>query len=309
MSIKGFDREDLTNMLFNSTKGTDLSNLHSPLFQNNKLSKKESDYLLHIFTSDADDIANEKASRKLKSIDFLDSENNLTFIGKINAIRLLSLEEQCNILGIQKKCLNKETYIHPEYAVIDHFERSGWLGRHCEGDIIFDLISCSLINILDPLFKKAFGTTDKFKSYIPYINPFKTYTDEVIHETLAFTLTLTPETVKKTFSKYPEYFSFKQWIVNPQKVSSTDLKKYVKYDINHLCSYLHGIGNNDLTRLADLCLNEKIPRKGWPDLILVHNQTYRFIEVKSKDKLHLSQIITLQILKENSFELEINQVK
>ena len=196
MSIKGFDREDLTNMLFNSTKGTDLSNLHSPLFQNNKLSKKESDYLLHIFTSDADDIANEKASRKLKSIDFLDSENNLTFIGKINAIRLLSLEEQCNILGIQKKCLNKETYIHPEYAVIDHFERSGWLGRHCEGDIIFDLISCSLINILDPLFKKAFGTTDKFKSYIPYINPFKTYTDEVIHETLAFTLTLTPETVK-----------------------------------------------------------------------------------------------------------------
>ena len=308
MSSKEFDREDLTNMLLNSAKGSDLSNIHSPLFQNIKLLKKESEYLLNSCASDANHLANEKDYSKLKGIGFFDNDNNLTFIGRINAIRLLSLEDQCDILGIQKKTLNKETYTHPEYVVINHFEKNGWLGRHCEGDIIFDLISCSLINILEPLFYKAFGTTEKFKSYIPYINPFKTYTAEVIQETLAFTLVLTPETVIKTFIKYPEYFSFKQWLVNPENISSTDFNKYVKYNINHLSYFLSGIGNKDLTRLADLCLNEKIPRKGWPDLILVYNKMYRFIEVKSKDKLHLSQIITLQILKENNFEIEINQV-
>lgn len=42
----------------------------------------------------------------------------------------------------------------------------------------------------------------------------------------------------------------------------------------------------------------KTPRSGWPDLTIIRNGLILWVEVKTTDKLHMSQLVTLSRMKD-----------
>ena len=71
-------------------------------------------------------------------------------------------------------------------------------------------------------------------------------------------------------------------------ISKIDVFEFV----SHICSV---VGLENLAKIANLLCQDPhaFYSRGWPDLMILGPNEFRFVEVKTTDKLHRSQIITM----------------
>jgi hypothetical protein len=74
---------------------------------------------------------------------------------------------------------------------------------------------------------------------------------------------------------------------------------------------LECLGRHRLENIAAVFLKDRwLYSKGWPDLLLIRNGNIRFVEVKTSDKLHISQLIVMpEMMKAANLTFEIEKIE
>lgn len=190
----------------------------------------------------------------------------------------LPLADQCAEIGIAyQKITGLNFSQNPEKAALKHFSDQGWQGSYCEGGAVLVLIRAAALDILEAL------------------NPFKSREDACrrfteaqleIHrnnlENICDTIRKArPELVRRNFREIYQYDSNQRYFPGLQE--------------NVIVDIFNAIGGDGLARMTqEIGIDPYKYRKGWPDLTLVNQSgRLRWIEIKTTDKLHRSQIETL----------------
>ena len=77
------------------------------------------------------------------------------------------------------------------------------------------------------------------------------------------------------------------------------LRHWIGVDRDLIKQLFRGLGNSRCVAIAQRYLTDPYAySKGWPDLVWIDNQTVKFSEVKTTDRLHWSQVITIPEMRE-----------
>ena len=97
------------------------------------------------------------------------------------------------------------------------------------------------------------------------------------------------------------YTDRKSFLKNIKEISAQNFIMNEHPDLSIECceSLFDAIDTHVFIRLAKKIAEDPYTfRKGWPDLTIVKGKDVQFIEVKTTDKLHKSQLNTIQEMKE-----------
>jgi hypothetical protein len=219
----------------------------------------------------------------------LAEDESITPKGQRCVILQLSLSDQCKALGLNLVNLTLEFDQNPETACLSYYESMGYLGSACEGLQILTVLKALMLDKLAEL------------------NVFQDRADACARY-LEAQLVLLPDHAKElidavsntTQQKYLE--NFREIVDHPfnrdhHSGLSVQLAEAL---INH-------VAREVFTRLA--CKFSEAPyqyRAGWPDLTLIRGSRVKFVEVKTTDKLHESQLITIPVMRSIlPFEFEV----
>lgn len=74
---------------------------------------------------------------------------------------------------------------------------------------------------------------------------------------------------------------------------------YPQVSAPFVCDLFAALGANRWTEVADAIFDDPyMYRKGWPDLTVIDAGRPRFVEVKNRDRLHESQVVTIQRMRQ-----------
>jgi hypothetical protein len=219
----------------------------------------------------------------------------LTEIGAVYAASLCPLREQAIGLGIPltEQAINR-SHKRPEFDLLEHFRSQGNIGSFSEGGIVFILLYSIWFDVLLDCKRRHRKWPSDIQLQVDMMydgryNVFS-YVDFVeacpaIHASLLEAIDYS--TTAKVVDSYRQI----------ERLQFTDTWwPYGYYGITEelFCSLFSILGRERLRRLAALFLQDcRLYSKGWPDLLIVDNDVARFIEVKTTDKLHISQIIVM----------------
>ena len=209
----------------------------------------------------------------------------LTERGRLVAISYLTLKFQCLILDIDlfHETINITKSI--EESALDFYKIQGYLGCFSEAGVISILLSCIFYDQLVDILKKKDERLDE--SYLS----FEYFPKDKRHE----------------LSNLIQYTNSDIIIKNYKKLLKNPF--VLNIDSNLLIKIYEALGNDEITKISKIYFdNIHASLYGWPDLILVKNNMVKLIEVKRKDKLKRSQIITLDTLKKAT-NLDISVLK
>lgn len=242
--------------------------------------------------------------QKLQKNGICDNYGHLTERGYVVVISYLSLEEQCRVLGIKLEyesiTINKET----EVSVLEFYKKKGYKGCSSEFEIIEVILYCLCFNKLFPLHLEKYNENinssywasggKRFsiaESYSQSIGGYIKYFSKLKNELIEIIKNANERMVRKNFSE----------IFKIQYPSNQDnLKKQGIYG-DLVVDVYKGLGNEGFARIGWLYFNNPfVYSKGWPDLSIVKDNKVKFIEVKIRDRLKRSQIITISDLKKST---------
>lgn len=282
-------------------------------------------------------------AKALMMRDLCDQHSRLTNEGRVAAIALSSLKQQAkalslNINEIELPINNKE---RPEIAVLTYLlnERHYKAVCYAEGGDIGALLSCMSFDVIcnawrvhcltHPLYKsyhEAFGESSVEDTIIDNMyasplgslglldlmeyrpdtspedrpSPYK-YLMEPIIEAIT---NAKKEHIEKAFR------TLKQWHFDMGWTGDNwPWKNYVGLNLSFVISLYEALGNKFLAEIAKMhFLNPAVPGGGWPDITAIdRNNNVKLFEVKTSDKLHGSQIITISKMA-NFFQIEVIKV-
>ncbi|CAH2030631.1 hypothetical protein [Trichlorobacter ammonificans] len=210
-----------------------------------------------------------------------DVSGKLTNEGWKQAVVALPLEEQCQYLGITyQKLPGLEFKGNPELAAWRYFSSQGYVGGYCEGGPILLLIRAAALEVLTN------------------INTFKSREDACTRATEAqFTihrqsshLILNAISTSKT-SQIVRHFN---------EIYSSPLIEewYPGLTCNSISQLFESLGAERLMQIATAFMEAPYTyRAGWPDLTMTNGVEMLWAEIKTIDRLHLSQITTISRMK------------
>jgi hypothetical protein len=262
---------------------------------NNMIIKHHLDYFRDAILKDKP-LESEKIIQKYQTEGICDNSGKITEKGLVVAISYLPLDEQCEALGIELE--NKQIDIdrRAETSALDYYIKQGYRGCYSEGMIIGVILYCLCCKKLFPLdlvkVNKGSGYSRGFISFTEYSD---TYRSELIN----LIENADEKIVKKNFKKIlkKQYYYFR--------------KLWESQGINEelVIKIYNALGNKEFVNIGKLYFKGPfVYQKGWPDLAIVMYNRAKFIEVKTKDKLRRSQIITISDLK-RSTGLDISVLK
>lgn len=218
----------------------------------------------------------------LATRDLVNLDGSLTQNGWIQAVVHARLVDQCEKLGIGFEEVEGFSYHRkPERAAFEYYQDIGYTGAYCEGGAILLLIRAAALDVLAEL------------------SPFSSRKDAMMRFTEA-QFTILSEHIPR--------------ICDTVRTASTDAvvdafeEIYGSEDIRDWYPGLtaaafgrlfEGIGGETLSKIAAVIAEAPYDyRNGWPDLTLINERNdIRWIEVKTTDKLHQSQVATLRRMK------------
>ena len=212
---------------------------------------------------------------------FVDSTGALTHNGWKQAIVMLPLAEQCHHLGIAYEELSGLNFQgHPELASWRHFSSSGYTGGYCEGGSILLLIRSAALNILARL--------NTFGSRQDACTRFTEAQLTILHEhsdlILSAICSADSQQVVRHFSEIYSSLIVQEY--------------YPGLTPSAIASLFDTLGAERLAQITSAIMEDPyLYRAGWPDLTMTNGSEMLWAEIKTTDRLHMSQITTLRRMK------------
>lgn len=250
-----------------------------------KLSPKMKSALMEIFHNYSRDTLNKGTIKGLISRKLLSEDGTLTREGWIQAMEFISLKQQCALLDLHCSVEKWSKSTKPELHAFDSFRKLDYIGSYCEaGGIGLVLKSLSL----DALTKTSFFKDDpdiaRTRSCLGGI-VFLAHKNkdelEIVYDDIR-------KTNKAKFlaacEEILEYELIHEW--------------YPGLTVEFAEAMFEALSKDTFVKIAEWISRSVEHRNGWPDLTLVKDGQVKFIEVKTNDKLHRSQLITIPAIRE-----------
>lgn len=221
--------------------------------------------------------ANANTSAVLVKRGFLDLAGALTNDGWKQAIAMLPLVEQCHHLGITHEKLRGLAFKRtPEIAAWRHFSSIGYVGGYCEGGPILLLIRSAALNVLAKL--NPFGSRQDACTRFTEAQLF------ILHEhsdlILSEVRSATREGLIQNFTEIYNSPIIQEW--HPGLTPGAMASIFDTLTSGHLAEITLAIMEDPYKY-----------RAGWPDLTMANGTELLWAEIKTTDRLHMSQITTL----------------
>lgn len=234
------------------------------------------------------------------------NEGRLTQEGRVVAISLHDLREQCELLELPHKVWRFPKARRPELAIMEAISQTGCSVAYCEGGAITLLLYCLCFERLYRLCMKHWGNAQTARSFMYtsimcYADLLEEHPDlpERMVDDIATTgeraVTYAFDTLK-SWQGSGEGWAFRDWVG-------------VDRELVHVL--FRALGNAGCVAIAQRFLEDPYAySKGWPDLVWVDGPRVGLIEVKTTDRLHPSQIITIPEMREAAdLPVEVAQVQ
>jgi hypothetical protein len=216
----------------------------------------------------------------------VDSTGSLTESGFIAGLSTASLRDQCSILGIPIEFvkLNRK-YNDPAVDGMYHLMDQGFRCSYEEGAILRKVLYCSYFHRLPELTKEGWKSFLEGMGTMPLaiglgLFDFEDYVKD--HATIADSLkdavaTVTRDVFQKNYrALFPKGYC---WFGADERFAT---------------KLFDHIGNERLMQILDTFLFDPYAfSNGWPDLTSIGDEKFELVEVKEKDKLTVSQLITM----------------
>lgn len=275
----------------------------------NSLSKTMKGGLINLLENKANiPLKTISALRKRKLLN--ETDYKLTELGKILAISLLSLDRQCEILGLDLKrispCDNYQRRI--EFNVLDYYKNHDYFGFYSEGSLIFDItkvfIMCALYSKSIPFFDSIDELRIKFSgSYILT----REFSDDFYHEIIYNIETANDEIFREHFEISKSIQKQSTFKFFGGEMNRGPQEYFAEYDTEEVLLFMRVFGRNNFRKVFEKFNQKALDFSGWPDLLIFNHKEFMLVEVKKSDKLIPSQIITLPKLKSLDLGVEINK--
>lgn len=222
-----------------------------------------------------------------------DSKILLTQQGFNKAIESLSLEEQCGFLNIQlHDILIHRANRYPENDAKLYFEKDGYeVIRDETGSVIFgNILTAIILDILKTHYKEkySFASENEVNTFYITLSPFVHLAslgkELVKHIVLESNANRIDEKILEYYQYVTEYWTNKGY---ENANSANEINARISQMANKI------LNKNHFTEYIDNYLIDT----GWPDLVLVKDNNIQLVEIKTTDKLHMSQIIQIQNIK------------
>lgn len=214
--------------------------------------------------------------------DLCQSDYTLTMRGRFTAITLLPLQEQCRLLNLRFDSIPvRQLESSPEVQAFELFRNRGYVGAYCEGRALLLLIRCAALNVLAKL--NTFGSRED--ACMRFTEAQLTILVDHIDEILESIRCASEKSVVGSFREIYGSPLIREW--HPGLTEEAVLAIYRVIGPIKLAEITQAIAEDPYTY-----------RSGWPDLTLTNYSEIRWIEVKTTDRLHLSQIQTISRMKD-----------
>lgn len=234
------------------------------------------------------------------------NEGRLTQEGKVVAISLFDLRKQCNLLALPHKIWHLPKAQRPELAVMAAISQTGCKVAYCEGGAITLLVYCLCFERLCRLGMKHWGNARTAQSFM--------YTSIMCYADLLGEHPDLPEQMLDDIANTGEpevicaFDTLKSWQGSREGWAFRD---WVGVDRELIQVLFRALGNARCAAIARCFLEDPYAySKGWPDLVWVDDSRVGLIEVKTTDRLHPSQIITICEMRDLvDLQVEVAQVR
>lgn len=237
------------------------------------LSKPQRAFLIELLNKRNKNSYSESTLRSLKRRGLVNESKSLTESGFQKAVELIPLEEQCQHLVLDLKKIEVESFSNPELQAFEWFKSKACKGAYCEGGAILTVLKALALNKLTEL------------------NTFNSREDACIRFLEAQFTTLKEK--KDEILKSIALTSDNEFLNNFSEIISYAFTKevYPGLTVDFAHQLLNAVERRVFILVAEKFFESPYEyRNGWPDLTLVKNREVKFVEVKTTDKLHQSQI-------------------
>lgn len=191
-----------------------------------------------------------------------------------------SLKKQCETLSLPLEEIELSYTGKPELALLKHFQTLGYIGSYIEG-ITFHTVLKALM--LDKLAE---------------INPFNDR-DDACTRYLEAQLTIHKDRLTELIGSIHDVNKH-VYSANLREILGKSTIQYLFPDLSFQCclALFEAIELETFSKVTEkFAENPYVYRSGWPDLTLIKGAEVRFVEVKTTDKLHESQLVTIPALR------------
>lgn len=221
--------------------------------------------------------ANANTSAGLVKRGFLDLTGALTNDGWKLAVAMLPLTEQCHHLGITYEKLHGLDFKkNPEIAAWRHYSSIGYVGGYCEGGPILLLIRSATLNVLAKL--NTLGSRQDACTRFTEAQLFilRDHSDLILSEVRS----ITREALVQNFTEIYNSPMIQEW--------------YPGLTQGAVASIFDTLTSERLAEITSVIMEDPYKyRAGWPDLTMTNGTELLWAEIKTTDRLHMSQITTL----------------
>lgn len=236
--------------------------------------------ITNIYSNKTIDGINKSTIKALNQRGVLDTTNALTNFGKLYAISRFPLDRQCVEISVGLHEIKLQYKGRPELALLSHYKALGYIGVSCEGAGILTVLKALMLDKLAQF--NLFGSRED--ACMRYLEAQFVTLKEKINEIIS-------EIKLVTKSRF--IFNFEEIISKPFIAF-----EYPELSIEYANALFNAMDRNLFIKIAEKIAEDPYTyRNGWPDLIMVKDNMVYFVEVKTTDKLHESQLITIPTMK------------
>lgn len=231
----------------------------------------------------------------LADSELCDSQNRLTNEGRVVAISQCDLSTQCEILGLPLQIWHLPKDGEPELAALAAVRKRGCKAAYCEGGAIKLLLYCLCFERLFKLAKVYWGSSERAESYMYgsimcYGYLLKTHPELPVQ----MVADITECSERGLLESFDILKGWQRPSLSRGSDNNWSLRDWIGVDRDFVLSLYRALTASRCAAIAKLFLTDPYAYvKGWPDLIWVDGTKVGLIEVKTTDKLHPSQIITI----------------
>lgn len=210
--------------------------------------------------------------------------------GKRDPFLTAPLNVQCEGLGIPLAILpmpraaacwhcSGMAFPKPEPAAFAHFESLGFKGNFCEGSAPLMLMKCAALDYL----AEANLFHDRSDACLRYFEAQCTILVGSSNRIVEAVRNATTDSMHRHFAEIRGHAMYPTL--------------YPEMSIEGLLAAWNALGGSGWARIAEAFITDPYTfRAGWPDLSLANEADLRFVEVKTSDRLHTNQQVTISKL-------------
>lgn len=229
---------------------------------------------------------NNEVMQELRTCRIINADNTLSQYGRIFTLLQLPLEEQASYLGLPISVITIPKNESVEIDALNHFRLLGFEGSSKEGSVVLTILKSLCFDLLCQI-RPAWDTGRVDPQEKIEKDAALHYFEGQLVQCHGLRENLINEIRSCTISKLLNNFS-KIYTHDRYRETFPDLTEAI------IEGAYAALGKDRTIAILEVMLkNPYLFRKGWPDLTLFRDGEIQFVEVKAKDKLHVSQLVTI----------------